>query len=356
MDILKRMWTKKFQREVATCLIAGLALVSLTGICYLLHLNLATASLLYVVIVVLVSSTAGSLVSSIVAAITAALCLAYLAPPAHSFRVDDPFDVVAIAAFLITSLVVARLLSRLRSMAAEALSSVDRRLIDAEERERSWIAREFHDDINQRIALVSIKLERFQQDLSDLKPVARKRLLGIREDISKLATDVQALSHHLHSSKLEYMGIVSAARSYCRELSEKHRLEIAFHSEGVPENLPQDVALSLFRVLQEALLNAVKHSGSGHFEVGLSGTPDRIELSVHDAGIGFDLAEAMKSRGLGLVSMQERIKLVKGEFLIRSRPGPGTTIHATVPLRSEGNATRTQRIEMLRSFVGLKSR
>lgn len=340
MDVLKHIRTKKFQHEVAMCLIVTLALVSLTAVCYVLHLNLATAGLLYVVVVVLVSST-GNVASSIVAAAIAALCLAHLAPPAYSFQVDDPFDDVAIAAFLTTSLVVARLMTRLRRMAEEALSSVDRRLVDAEERERSWIAREFHDDINQRIALVSIKLERFQQDLPDLDAAARKRLLEIREHISNLGTDVQALSHHLHSSKLEYLGIVAAAKSYCTELSQKHVLEIEFYSEGVPKNLPQDVALSLFRVLQEALLNAVKHSGSGHLEVGLSGTPNRIELSVHDAGIGFDLEEAMKSRGLGLISMQERIKLVKGEFSIASQVKRGTTIHARVPLRSGGSSART---------------
>jgi signal transduction histidine kinase len=340
MDILEHMGTRRLRNEAATCLIAGLALVSLTGVCYILHLNLATAGLLYVVVVVLVSRT-GGLVSSIVASIIAALCLAHLAPPAYSFRVNDRFDDVAIAAFLVISIVIARLVSRLRRLTEEALSSVDRRLIDAEERERSRIAREFHDDINQRIALVSINLERLQQDLSALAPAARKRLREIREQISKLGTDVQALSHDLHSSKLEYLGIVTAAKSYCKELSEKHVLEIEFHSEGVPENLPQDVALSLFRVLQEALQNAVKHSGSGHFEVGLRGTSNGIELSVRDAGMGFDLQEAMRSRGLGLISMQERIKLVKGELLVRSQLERGTTIHARVPLRSGGNAART---------------
>jgi len=338
--ILEHIRARRFQYGVAMSLIASLALVSLTAVCYILHLNLATASLLYVVVVVLACS-AGSFISSIVAAVIAALCLAHLAPPAYSFRVDDPFDDVAIAAFLITSLVVARLVSRHRRMAEEALSSVDRRLIDAEERERSWIAREFHDDINQRIALISIKLDHFQQGLPDLDAAAGKRLLEIREHISKLGTDVHALSHHLHSSKLEYLGIVAAAKSYCKELSEKRVLDIEFHSEGVPKNLPQDVALSLFRVLQEALLNAVKHSGSGHFEVRLSGTPDGIELSVGDTGIGFDPENARKSRGLGLISMQERIKLVGGEFLVRSQLERGTTVCARVPFRSGGNSART---------------
>lgn len=335
MDILKQIGVRNFQYEVAKCFVASLVLTSLTVVCYRLHLSLATAGLLYVVVVVLVSRL-GSLVSSTVAAIVGAMCLAYIAPPSYSFRVDDPFDVVAIAAFLIVSLVVAMLVSRLRRMAEDAISSVDRRLVDAEERERARIAREFHDDVNQRIAMVSVNLQRLQTDFPALDPAARERVQEIGRCVSDLGSDVHALSHRLHSSKLDYLGIVAAAKGYCKELSERHVLEIEFHSEGVPKNLPRDVALSLFRVLQEALQNAVKHSGSGHFEVGLRATQDGIELSVRDAGSGFDTEAAMKGAGLGLISMQERIKLVKGEFSIRARPRCGTTIHATVPLNQNG--------------------
>lgn len=353
MDILKHFGTKKFQYEAAMCLIASLVLASLTVACSLLHLNLATTILLYVIVIVLVSRL-GSLVSSIAAAILGALCLAYIAPPSYSFRVDDPFDVVAIAAFLITSLAVSGLVSRLRRMTEEALSTVDRRLFDAEERERARIARELHDDINQRMALVAVNLDRLRERAFSLDPESRQHLQEIREQVSRLGSDVQVLSHNLHSSKLDYLGIVAAAKSYCTELSEKHVLEIEFHSEGVPRSLAQDVTLSLFRVLQEALQNAVKHSGSGHFEVELSGTPDRIELSVHDSGIGFDPEGATKSRGLGLISMQERIKLVKGEFSIASQVNRGTTIHASVPLRSGGSSARTAAVvEMFRPFAGL---
>ena len=331
MDILKQVRNKRFEHEVAKSIVAVLALTALTSVCSFLHLNLATASLLYIVVIVLVSSV-GSPASSIVGSIVGVLCLVILAPPAYSFRVEDPFDEVAIVAFLITSMIVARLVFRLRRMTDEAISSVDRRLVDAEERERARVARELHDDVNQRLALVSLNLERFEGDLTRLDPTVLPCLREIREQISNLATDITALSHRLHSSKLELLGIVGAAKGLCKELCEKHVVEIEVHSEEVPKSLPQEIAVSLFRVLQEALRNAVKHSRSGHFEVRLSGIPGGIELSVHDTGVGFDPEAALKSRGLGLISMQERIKLVKGEFSIASQVNRGTTIHARVPL------------------------
>lgn len=333
MEILKHIRNKRFQDEVARCFIASSAVALLTVVCYQLQLNLATASLLYVVAIVFVSR-AGSLASSIIASIAASLCLAYIAPPAYSFRVDDPFDVMAIATFLITSLVLTQLVFRLRRMAEEAISSVDRRLLEAQERERTWIARELHDDFSQRLALVSVNLERLLADPSRLEPAARQCLKGTQEQILNLSSDIQALSHHLHSSKLQYLGIVAAARGFCREISEKHLLHIDVQCEEVPENLPENVGLCLFRVLQEALQNAVKHSKSEHFEVRLRGMPRGIELEVHDTGVGFDAEAAKKSRGLGLISMQERIKLLKGEFSIASQVNHGTLIHASVPVSS----------------------
>ncbi|HKW32690.1 MAG TPA: sensor histidine kinase [Candidatus Acidoferrum sp.] len=333
MDTLKHIQTKGFHQEVTQCLIGGVALVSLTVVCYRLHLNVATAALVYVIVIVLLART-GGYVSSMVASVLASFCLAHLAPPTYSFRVDDPLDVVAVAAFSIASLVVALLMSRLRRMTVEAISSVDRRLLDLEERERAWVARELHDDVNQRLALVSVGLEVLVSHISDLDSTARQSLKQIREQVSNLATDVHALSRHLHSSNLELLGIVAAAKRLCKDLSEKHVLEIELHSDGIPKSLPQNIAISLFRVLQEALQNAIKHSRSGHFVVHLNGLPGGIELDVHDAGVGFDPEAAMRSSGLGLISMQERIKLIKGEFSIASQVNSGTTIHAKVPLPS----------------------
>lgn len=296
MNILQRMGSREFLLGVARCLPVSLALVAVAAVCQSLHLNLATVSLLFVITIVLEART-GSLASSLLASLIAALGLAYIAPPANSFRVDDPFDDVAIATFFVISLVISHLVSRLRRMTEEAMSTVDRKLIEAEERERAWIARELHDDFNQRMALVCVNLVHLEQTLSDSEAVARRDALQVRQQISDLATDIQALAHHLHSSKLEYLGIAAAVNGLCRELSEKHALKIDIHCDAVPKGLPKHVAVTLFRVLQEALQNVLKHSGSAQVDVALTGTPDGIELSVRDSGIGFDPKLAMKGTG-----------------------------------------------------------
>jgi len=216
--------------------------------------------------------------------------------------------------------------------AEEALSSVNRRLIEAQEEERSWIARELHDDVNQRLALLAISLDRLEQSLPGGSTEVRQDVGKASLEVRGLASDLQALSHRLHSSKLEYMGLIEAAIGLCGEVSDQHGVETDFHTENVPGELPREVSLCLFRVLQEALQNAIKHSGSRDFQVSLIGGPNQIDLSVHDSGSGFDAREAMRGRGLGLTSMRERLKLVHGELSIESQPGKGTTVHARVPV------------------------
>jgi signal transduction histidine kinase len=223
-------------------------------------------------------------------------------------------------------------------LAEEVLSDMSRKLIEAQERERTWIARELHDDINQRIALVSVNLERLQGDLSSSAPDAGRRFDELREQLSDLGRDIQALSHHLHSSKLEYLGLMTAAASFCKELSEEHKVEVEFHSENIPKHLPWEIALCFYRVLQESLQNALKHSGSKQFQVWLKGTPSEIELTVSDSGVGFDPEEALRGHGLGLTSMKERMKLVQGELFIDTQPGCGAVVRATVPLNFAARA------------------
>jgi PAS domain S-box-containing protein len=218
-----------------------------------------------------------------------------------------------------------------RKLAEAALADVSRRLIEAQEQERSRIARELHDDIGQRLALLAVELEQLHQDLPDLAEV-RHRMGELEKQASEIATDIQTLSHELHSTKLEYLGPVAAMRGHCQELAEQTKVKVDFRSQDLPSPLPPDISLCLFRVMQESLRNAVKHSGARHVEVGLWGTPDEIHLSVRDRGVGFDSEAAKKGRGLGLVSMEERLKLLKGTLSIESQPKQGTTIHARVPL------------------------
>jgi PAS domain S-box-containing protein len=217
--------------------------------------------------------------------------------------------------------------------AEAALADVSRRLIDAQEQERRRIARELHDDIGQRLALLAVKLEQLHQDPPDL-PEIRIRMGELQLQASEIATDVQTLSHELHSTKLEYLGVVAAMRGHCQELGEQTRVKVDFKSQDLPSPLPPDISLCLFRVLQEALRNAVKHSGARRVEVGLWGTPDEVHLSVSDRGIGFDGEAAKRGRGLGLISMEERLKLHRGTLSIDTKPKLGTTVHARVPLGS----------------------
>jgi signal transduction histidine kinase len=223
--------------------------------------------------------------------------------------------------------------------AQEALSGLSRKLMEAQESERARIARELHDDVGQRMALLAIELERLRQTFR--RPRATSEMgLHVRELCGRavdLGKDIQALSHRLHSSKLEYMGITVAAAGLCKDLCKRQRVQIDFSHDGVPTDLPKEVALCLFRVLEEALTNAVKHASVSHFAVGLRGSADEIQLEVVDRGVGFDVDAVPGSQGLGLISMQERLNLVNGGIVIESRRGVGTTIRARVPLRSAGN-------------------
>jgi len=228
-----------------------------------------------------------------------------------------------------------------RKMAEKVLSMVSRRLIEAHEEERAWIARELHDDIVQRLVALKLNLETLR------KKGAQTSMADLREGIGKaiqqvcnLSSDTQAMSHRLHSAKLEYLGLAAAAAGYCNELADQHKVEIDLHSENIPKDLSEEISLCIFRILQEALQNAIKHSGSRRFQVSLSRTSNEIFLTVHDSGIGFDPVEAIKGRGLGLTSMKERLKLVDGELSIESQLRAGTTIHVHVPLTSRTRSAR----------------
>jgi signal transduction histidine kinase len=222
------------------------------------------------------------------------------------------------------------------------LADVSRRLIEAQEQERSRIARELHDDIGQRLALLAVELEQLHQNAPDL-PEVRSRMGELLKQASELASDIQTLSHELHSTKLEYLGAAGAMRDLCRELGEQTKVKIDFKSQDLPNPLPPNISLCLFRVLQESLRNALKHSGAPQVEVELRGTPQEIHLVVSDRGVGFESKASKASPGLGLVSMEERLKLLKGIISIESRPKHGTTVHARVPLSSGSDSLRTGR-------------
>ena len=216
------------------------------------------------------------------------------------------------------------------------VSRINARLLGAEENERLRIARELHDDIGQRMALLTMELD----GLSQVLPLATTDLgIGIRalsNQARELAKDIQTASHDLHSSKLDYLGLVSASADVCRGMSEQQNVDIQFSAHDIPDHVPSEVAFCIFRVLQEAVSNAVKHARARHVTVALRDGGDEIRLEVVDDGIGFDPDAAMTSPGLGLISMRERLSLVRGDMIIESRPGRGATIRASVPLSRAG--------------------
>ena len=229
-----------------------------------------------------------------------------------------------------------------RKLADEALAGMSRKLLEAQEQERARIARELHDDVNQRLALLSVEIDRMKETSPITYGELRSQMEELGKRTSEISAVVQSLSHELHSSRLEYLGLVSAMKGFCIEFREKHRVEIDFSSEHIPPDVPPEISLCLFRVMQEGLHNALKHSGVQVFHVKLLGSPTEIRLTVRDAGKGFDPELAQHSAGLGLVSMQERVRLVKGTISITSMPQSGTEIDVRVPLRVGAQTDRTK--------------
>src|SRR5260370_11851063 len=226
-----------------------------------------------------------------------------------------------------------------RRLAEAALASVSRRLIEAQEQERSRIARELHDDIGQRLALLAIKPAQLQQNPPNSSELP-SRVGELQKQNSEIADDIQFLSHELHASRLQFLDLAAAIRGFCREFGEQQKVEVDFKIHDLPVPLSADISLCFFRVLQEALHNSTKHSGVRYFEVELWGKPDEIHLTVSASGDGFDIDAARASRGLGLISMEERLKLLNGTLSIESQLQRGTTIHARVPFSSGKDSLR----------------
>lgn len=215
-----------------------------------------------------------------------------------------------------------------RREAEQLFRDLNRRLIVAQEDERRRIARELHDHLNQQLALLAIDL----QQLSVHPPATAEGLAAaLHADwrrTTEIASDVHAISHRLHPSKLEALGLVATIRAHCRDVS-RQGFAVHFSERNVPGGVSTDAALCLFRVLEEAVTNASRHSGAGSADVALEGHGTDILLRVSDRGRGLTASE--RSSGLGLISMRERLQLVGGTLSITSSEGGGTTVEAHVP-------------------------
>src|SRR6266853_252074 len=219
-----------------------------------------------------------------------------------------------------------------RKLAEEALFRLSRRLIEAQELERARIARELHDDLSQRMALLQISLEQVTQDSAGFSSKTQQQLHNITKVCSEVSSTLHDLSHQLHPYKLDTLGLVPALAGFCNEFSRQHNLQVQFVYHDVPGQIPEDVTLCLFRIALEALRNVVKHSEGTEAKVELSGHGDRIDLCISDSGAGLSPQSAKGERGLGLISMRERLRLVRGHLSVESEPSHGTRIRVRVPL------------------------
>ncbi len=224
-----------------------------------------------------------------------------------------------------------------RKMAAESLEELSGRLITAQDEERTRIARELHDDFSQRLALQGIGLAQLLKKLPDSQVEERARVQEMLKGIQEIASDMHSLSHQLHSSKLEHVGLAPALMGLCEELTSRFKIQIEFTDSAASTGIPKDVALCLFRIAQEALANVIKHSGAKQAQAELSSTKNEIRLRIVDTGFGFDPALRNGDAGLGLISMRERLRLVGGRLSLQSMPMRGTEILAEVPLAASTN-------------------
>ena len=253
-------------------------------------------------------------------------------------RHEQPWDERILRRIRLISEVIGNALSHLRADEALAASRNETRrlagrLLTAQEEERKRIARELHDDISQRLAAGAIEAGKAEQELTP-QP-ARAALAGLKQHLIALSDDVHRLSRKLHPAILDDLGLKEALRAECDRVAERGRLVVNFRCGQLPAGVPRDLALSVYRIAQEALHNAVKHAQTDRVDLILNADLEFLDLEIRDVGCGFDPAAGRRNAGLGLASMVERVRLVGGELSISSSPGQGTSIQVRVPLSEE---------------------
>jgi len=206
------------------------------------------------------------------------------------------------------------------------------RLIDVQEAERRRISRELHDDLNQKIATLSVSISRLKRKLPMQDADLVEELDRLRETANGLTNEVRRLSHQLHPAVLEHLGLVTALESYIAGFSDEEEMNVQLTAEIGDERIPFQTSICLYRVAVEALRNVARHSGAESAAVLLKKVPDGLELQVSDSGQGFDVDVFRFGGGLGLISIEERLRSLQGTCEIRSAPERGTTLIARVPL------------------------
>ena len=220
-------------------------------------------------------------------------------------------------------------------------------LINAHDQERSRLAGEIHDDFSQRLAVLSLGLETAAEGIPEPLQETKRQMQELMESVSELGADLHTLSHRLHSTTLERLGLAAGVASFCKEFSAQQGLQVAFSQQDLPRSVSPEIALCLFRIVQEALRNVQKHSGAAHAQVRIETMGDILHLSISDDGAGFDVNDEVDHQGLGLWSMRRRVRLVGGRYEIYSEKQKGTTIEIWTPIKLDstdsvaGQATET---------------
>jgi two-component system sensor histidine kinase UhpB len=265
-----------------------------------------------------------------------------------SFATRSPLDaVVSLQLFLLASATPLLFLSaviRERDGAQAALRGsyararmLAARLIGAQEAERSRVARDMHDDFNQQLAALSISISAVRQRVSPAQVELQDELRTLQARTVALTDQVRRFSHDLHPGTLDHVGLTSALRAYCNQVAEQQGLPLSFQSDDNLGWIPRDVAVCIYRIVQEGLRNIVKHADAPAASVSLARSTARIELSISDHGRGFEPGTAF-ARGLGLLSIEERARLVGGSLTIVSGPGQGTRLDVHIPVTPAWNA------------------
>jgi signal transduction histidine kinase len=227
------------------------------------------------------------------------------------------------------------------TLAREGRKQLSGMLINAEEHERQRVASELHDDFSQRLAILALGLENVEEATRATLPDLREHLRGLVRAASDLGTDLHTLSHRLHSSTLESLGLVPAVGAMCKEFTLQQGIVVNFTSDEIPRSVHPNAGLCVFRIVQEALRNVKKYADAGEAEVELRMTADGLDITVRDKGRGFDWREIRQNEGLGIRSMEERARSLGGKFKIHSEPGKGTTVNAWVPLHPESGLAKS---------------
>ena len=221
----------------------------------------------------------------------------------------------------------------------EELRALTARLITVQEEERRRLSFELHDDLNQKLAVLVMNVDALERTWAKDPDRAREDLRALRGQIAELSDDVRNLAYRLHPSILDHLGLAIALETYSKEYSKREKIRVTFSHNNIPDAIPQDIATCVYRVAQEGLRNVAKHAKAVQAVMKLEGRDGHLELSIKDSGTGFNPNER---QGLGLLSMQERVRLVQGSFSLQSQPGYGTTISVRIPLTaSAGDGVQT---------------